>query len=140
MPSRKRSAPEPSTNRRRSGRLSTSAQKSSYFEDSDSDNKVPAKKPRRASEQRKSISKQADEDQYEEDTADEDHEEVADEADEDDDDAPRKVEIIPLIKMRDTGGVEYEDNKIHKNTLLFLKDLKANNQRSWLKCECLYTK
>lgn len=55
--------------------------------------------------------------------------------DEEDEDAPMKVEIIPLEKMRDTGGVEYADEKVHNNTLLFLKDLKANNQRPWLKCE-----
>ncbi|KAH6610586.1 glycoside hydrolase family 92 [Trichoderma cornu-damae] len=72
-----------------------------------------------------------DEDQYSnapEDEADED-----DGGEEDDDDGPRKVEIIPLEKLRDTGGVAYEDHKVHKNTMLFLRDLKANNKRTWLK-------
>ncbi|KAG8423650.1 hypothetical protein J3458_000526 [Metarhizium acridum] len=135
MPSRKRSAPDQSTDRRRSGRLSASAQKSSYFEDSDTgsnEDKAPVKKQRRISGKTKSTSKQVEEDQYVQETADEHHEDE-EEDDEESEDAPRRVEIIPLQKMRDTGGVEYEDHKIHKNTLLFLKDLKANNKRSWLK-------
>lgn len=139
MPSRKRSAPDQSTDRRRSGRLSASAQKSSYFEGSDTgsnDDKAPVKKQRRLSEKRKSAPKQVEEDQYVQETADEHHEDEEEEDDEGDD-APRRVEIIPLEKMRDTGGVEYEDHKIHRNTLLFLKDLKANNKRSWLKCESM---
>ncbi|KAI1336985.1 hypothetical protein F5Y15DRAFT_166175 [Xylariaceae sp. FL0016] len=55
-----------------------------------------------------------------------------DESDENEDDRPQ-VEFIPLPKLRDTGGVDYEDWKLHKNTLLFLGDLRKNNQRSWLK-------
>lgn len=76
-----------------------------------------------------------DEDQYEEEPVDEDQDDLDDEEEDEDDDAPRKVVIIPLEKMRDTGGVAYEDHKVHTNTLLFLKDLKANNKRTWLKCE-----
>lgn len=38
------------------------------------------------------------------------------------------------VQLRDTDGVDYEDTRIHKNTFLFLKDLKANNRRNWLKC------
>ena len=52
-----------------------------------------------------------------------------------DEDAPPKVTIIPLEKLRDNGGVEYEDHKLHRNTLLFLQDLKKNNRREWLKCK-----
>lgn len=136
MPARKRPAPEPSTDRRRSGRLSTSEQKKGpYFEDAqDSDNSVgPARKQRKVASRRQSKNKEESEDQYEEDRQGDDQDD-----DDDDDGAPRKVEIIPLEKMRDTGGVDYADYKVHKNTLLFLKDLKANNKRSWLKCE-LYT-
>ncbi|KAG5928351.1 hypothetical protein E4U42_000797 [Claviceps africana] len=152
MPARKQSAPdEPSTGRRRSGRLSASAQKSSYFEDPhDSEGDEPApKKQRRATSKRSSKLKDGRQDQYEEGTADEAHhgayqdghddadddddEGEDDEDDEDDEDAPRKVQIIPLEKMRDTGGVDYADHKVHRNTLLFLKDLKANNKRAWLK-------
>lgn len=48
------------------------------------------------------------------------------------DEEPR-VTITPLAKMREIGGVPYEDERLHKNTMLFLKDLKANNKRSWLK-------
>ncbi|KAI0540330.1 hypothetical protein GGR58DRAFT_461710 [Xylaria digitata] len=67
---------------------------------------------------------------------DEDKAEVHDnddgDSDDDEDDEP-KVTFIPLPKLRDTNGIEYENTKIHPNTLLFLGDLKANNKRSWLK-------
>ncbi|GAB0137085.1 hypothetical protein EsDP_00005368 [Epichloe bromicola] len=132
MPARKRSAPEPSTDRRRSGRLSTSEQKKgSYFDDDqDSDNSVaPARKQRKVASRRQSKNKEESEDHYEDDRQGDDQ----DDNDDDDDGAPRKVEIIPLERLRDTGGVDYADYKVHKNTLLFLKDLKANNKRSWLK-------
>lgn len=52
-----------------------------------------------------------------------------------DEDAPPKVTFIPLPKLRDAGGIEYVDHRLHQNTLEFLKDLKANNRRPWLKCE-----
>ncbi|KAI3324287.1 hypothetical protein HD806DRAFT_494621 [Xylariaceae sp. AK1471] len=55
-----------------------------------------------------------------------------DDDDDDDDDEPR-VTFIPLPKLRDTNGIEYEDTRLHPNTLLFLGDLKKNNQRNWLK-------
>ncbi|KAI0173549.1 hypothetical protein GGR52DRAFT_391234 [Hypoxylon sp. FL1284] len=53
--------------------------------------------------------------------------------DSDDDDEENRITFIPAIELRDTGGVEYEDTKLHKNTFLFLGDLKAHNQRNWLK-------
>ncbi|ROW03066.1 hypothetical protein VMCG_05747 [Cytospora schulzeri] len=148
--------------RRRSARASTSNQKSRYFESDpdvadDADElgdgsanglKVasgkkrgrPAKKPtaigRKARSKRAKVEHEDeddddDTDDFEEDVKDKD-EEDDDESDLDEDEAPR-VTIIPLIKMRDTGGVDYEDDRLHKNTLLFLKDLKANNNRDWLK-------
>ncbi|OAX79010.1 hypothetical protein ACJ72_06674 [Emergomyces africanus] len=46
---------------------------------------------------------------------------------------PGKEVFIKLPKPRDAGDTPYEDNTIHPNTMLFLKDLKANNQREWLK-------
>ncbi|RYO90443.1 hypothetical protein DL764_008449 [Monosporascus ibericus] len=61
------------------------------------------------------------------------------ETDDDDDgsegseDEDGRVTFIPLPQLRDTGGVDYEDARLHPNTLLFLRDLKANNKRSWLK-------
>ncbi|KAI2628608.1 hypothetical protein GGR54DRAFT_353347 [Hypoxylon sp. NC1633] len=64
---------------------------------------------------------------------------VSSEGSEDDDDSDdededeNRITFIPAVKMRDTDGIDYEDNRVHKNTLLFLKDLKANNKRSWLK-------
>lgn len=77
-----------------------------------------------------------DEDEYEHEDEDEEQRELNDGDDSaDDEDARPRVKVIPLEKMRDTGGVEYENGKLHKNTMLFLRDLKANNVRSWLKCE-----
>ncbi|KKZ65256.1 hypothetical protein EMCG_08906 [[Emmonsia] crescens] len=46
---------------------------------------------------------------------------------------PGKEVFIKLPKARDAGDTPYEDNTIHPNTMLFLKDLKENNQREWLK-------
>jgi hypothetical protein len=41
--------------------------------------------------------------------------------------------IIKKPKPRPAGKTPYTDETIHPNTLLFLKDLKANNERQWLK-------
>ncbi|KAK2782143.1 hypothetical protein FQN52_001077 [Onygenales sp. PD_12] len=46
---------------------------------------------------------------------------------------PGKEVFIKIPKARDAGDTPYEDGTIHPNTMLFLKDLKANNQREWLK-------
>ena len=43
--------------------------------------------------------------------------------------------VIKKPKARPAGKVSYSDANIHPNTLLFLKDLKANNNREWLKSE-----
>lgn len=51
----------------------------------------------------------------------------------DESDEENWVTFEPLPQLRDAGGIEYEDTRIHPNTLAFLKDLKANNKRSWLK-------
>lgn len=163
MPAKKRTAPESpiAPGRRRSTRASSSHQKSRYFEsdpDDDADDADelgegaadglkapsgkkrgrPAKKP--IATQRKSTGKRAKIEHDDNDTEDfkEDVEDYDDEDDEDndlDEDEMPQVTIIPLIKMRDTGGVDYEDDRLHKNTMLFLKDLKANNERDWLKCK-----
>jgi hypothetical protein len=110
-----------------------------FKEDSEEEAEVqPKKKPR--GRPPKKAKEESDEDQYhtpneEEDDKDNNDDEEDDDDDDDDDDGPRKVTIIPLEKLRDTGGVPYEDHYVHKNTMLFLKDLKANNKRPWLKCE-----
>lgn len=44
---------------------------------------------------------------------------------------------IEIPGEKSNGGVPYEDERIHKNTMDFLKDLKKNNRRDWLKCEYL---
>ena len=41
--------------------------------------------------------------------------------------------IIKKPKAREAGATSYADDTIHPNTMLFLKDLAANNDREWLK-------
>lgn len=41
--------------------------------------------------------------------------------------------VIKKPKARAAGKIPYQDDTIHPNTLLFLADLKANNDRQWLK-------
>lgn len=41
--------------------------------------------------------------------------------------------VIEMPKARDDGGVPYDDKRIHPNTMNFLKELKKNNEREWLK-------
>ncbi|EFQ90675.1 hypothetical protein PTT_12675 [Pyrenophora teres f. teres 0-1] len=41
--------------------------------------------------------------------------------------------VIKKPKARDAGDTPYLDHTIHPNTMLFLKDLAANNDRQWLK-------
>ena len=41
--------------------------------------------------------------------------------------------VIKKPKARDAGNTPYREDTIHPNTLLFLKDLKKNNDREWLK-------
>lgn len=161
MPPRKRRAASPATpvasGGRRSTRISSSGKKSQYFEsDSDEfDDKVesasandskttngngtgrkrgrprknPVSRPTSASKKAK-LESEDDRDEFQDEA--EEEEEDDDELDEDEE--PR-VTITPLNKMRPAGDIDYEDERLHPNTLLFLKDLKANNKRSWLKCK-----
>ena len=63
----------------------------------------------------------------------EDEDEDFDE-DSDDESRPPKTIIIPLPKAREAGDTPYEDGRIHENTMLFLRDLKVNNNREWMRC------
>ena len=47
--------------------------------------------------------------------------------------APGEAVYIKLPKAREAGKTPYTDSTIHPNTFLFLKDLRANNDREWLK-------
>ncbi|KAI4221795.1 MAG: hypothetical protein L6R40_008612 [Gallowayella cf. fulva] len=47
--------------------------------------------------------------------------------------APGEEVFIKLPKARSDGGVKYKEGIIHPNTMLFLGDLKENNDREWLK-------
>lgn len=49
--------------------------------------------------------------------------------------APGTQIIIKKPKAREAGDTPYMDETIHPNTMLFLKDLAANNERQWLKCK-----
>ncbi|KAK0708131.1 hypothetical protein B0H67DRAFT_589390 [Lasiosphaeris hirsuta] len=142
--------------RRRSQRVTSSAKTSRYFEpESDSESTAESKPKARAKKPQppKTVGRKAkkakvveseDEDEYKEEPVDDDEEdeedEVAqpngnatDEEEEFDEDAPPKITFVPIPQLRDTGGVEYADDRVHKNTLAFLRDLKANNKRNWLK-------
>ncbi|KAI1458146.1 hypothetical protein F4805DRAFT_425695 [Annulohypoxylon moriforme] len=55
------------------------------------------------------------------------------EDDDNDDEGDNFISFTPAIPLRDLDGVDYEDERLHKNTFLFLKDLKVNNNRKWLK-------
>ena len=68
-------------------------------------------------------------------SSDDNDDEDDEEDDSDDESRPPKVTIIPLPKAREAGDVPYEDGRIHENTMLFLKDLKANNNREWMRCK-----
>jgi hypothetical protein len=46
---------------------------------------------------------------------------------------PGREVFIKKPKAMDSGGIEYRDETIHPNTMLFLKTLKENNERQWLK-------
>ncbi|ETI23200.1 hypothetical protein G647_04997 [Cladophialophora carrionii CBS 160.54] len=46
---------------------------------------------------------------------------------------PGKQVFIEKPKPRGDGGIKYLPGTIHPNTMAFLKDLKANNDREWLK-------
>lgn len=46
---------------------------------------------------------------------------------------PGKEVFIPKPKARDPGKVAYQDHTVHPNTMLFLQDLRENNDREWLK-------
>jgi len=50
---------------------------------------------------------------------------------------PGQQVVIKKPKARPAGKVPYSDGSIHPNTLLFLKDLKMNNNREWLKSESI---
>ena len=136
-------APDAPASRRRSQRVSSSAsaQKSKYFEaDSESESaskhghargRPPKKKARVEPET------ESDQDDYKDEpeaTQDAQDAQASDDSDVDED-APPKVTFTPLPKLRETGGIDYADDRLHPNTLAFLADLKANNKRSWLKCK-----
>lgn len=53
--------------------------------------------------------------------------------------APGEEVFIKLPKAREAGSTPYKDDTIHPNTMAFLKDLRQNNDRDWLKggCGCI---
>ncbi|KAJ9165680.1 Glycoside hydrolase family 92 protein [Coniochaeta hoffmannii] len=154
--------PETSASARRSTRISSSGKKSRYFDDGSDDEASASEEEYRTkrssaraskvkstprsngksdgNKRRRAVSDDEKEEEEDDDDVYNDEEEATpeDAASDDeevsfDESAPPKVTYTPLPKLRDTGGVPYEDTRLHKNTMLFLKDLKANNKRSWLK-------
>ncbi|KAM7215076.1 Conserved hypothetical protein (DUF2461) domain containing protein [Rhypophila decipiens] len=125
----------PATGRRKSLRTSTgtgTAEKSKYFDpepESDSDVKPKRKSSKTAKAGRPS--KKAKREEEDDELASDDDAPPPD-SELDEDEVP-KVTFEPLPKLRDTNGIEYEDDRLHQNTLEFLKDLKKNNKRTWLK-------
>ncbi|KAM3460455.1 hypothetical protein NHJ6243_005950 [Beauveria neobassiana] len=110
------------TSRRRSGRISSAPKKSSYWEsaDNESDDEKPVKKKAKVknSGSRVKQKQDSDEDEY---TAEaqlaaeaEEEEEEEEGEDEDDENRKMKVTIVPLEKLRDDGGVPYEDHKYRR--------------------------
>ena len=47
--------------------------------------------------------------------------------------APGEAVFVPLPKAREEGKIKYRDDWVHGNTMLFLAELKKNNDREWLK-------
>ncbi len=47
--------------------------------------------------------------------------------------APGEAVFVALPKARGDGGVGYVDGRVHPNTMMFLGELKENNDREWLK-------
>lgn len=52
---------------------------------------------------------------------------------------PGNQVVIKKPQARPAGKTPYEDETIHPNTFLFLKDLKANNERQWLKSKSVFS-
>jgi uncharacterized protein (TIGR02453 family) len=127
--------PETAALQRRSTRISSSAKKSRYFEDNSEDTvsqeehtkaKSSAKRmPFRISAGSKLRIQESEDD--------DDDRDVLSSSSSEDDSLPPKVTYTPLPKLRPTDGIPYTPSRLHKNTLLFLSDLKANNKRPWLK-------
>ncbi|KAK4162862.1 hypothetical protein QBC43DRAFT_240146 [Cladorrhinum sp. PSN259] len=159
---KRKSAPvasEPATpevaasSRRRSGRVSSTGKTSKYFEepelDSDSSDYIgprtrpPPKKsspqkngkgrPSKKAKVEETSSNDDDDDEFKDASIEVGEDDDEDEDEDEDEDAPPKVTFIPAIKLRDEGGIPYSDDRMHPNTLAFLRDLKANNKRTWLK-------
>lgn len=144
MPPRKRAASNAIDEPRRSRRVSSTVKKSNYLEDDDSDDPLAdqsSKKSKGTSRPRgKRKTEELDEvsDEYKEDSAAGQDEDEADEEepeeDQDQNEFATKVTVVKVQSLRPDGGMDYGEDFIHKNTALFLKDLKAHNQREWLKC------
>lgn len=150
MPPRKRAASTTLDEPRRSRRSRTTAKKSNYFEgDNESDDPLSGADPvtpkKKGASVNKCRSKAEDivSDEYEDDAAegegegegeDDEGQDGAEDEDEDEDEFETKVTVVKVPGLRPDGGMKYGDEYVHKNTALFLKDLKQNNNRPWLKC------
>lgn len=142
------SAPEtPSSTRRQSGRATKtrvtyeeSHSSPSSVQDSDSEDEF-----------KEEASKPQSEDDFEEPAQNEDSEapEDEDEGQGSDDEYEKKLKkqgwkkkkgkdgkwemVMDVPTAKDAGDTPYEEERIHPNTMEFLRDLKNNNRREWLK-------
>lgn len=142
MPPRKRAASTVLDEPRRSRRVTSTPKKSNYFEgDSGSDDPLAGGKPEKSNKRRASVGKsklkpqEVVHDEYEEDAGEDNSGD--NEKDADGDEVDTKVTVVKVPSLRPDGGMEYADEYVHKNTALFLKDLKQHNERPWLKCKSL---
>ncbi|KAG8356499.1 hypothetical protein FVEN_g5646 [Fusarium venenatum] len=152
MPLKKRKQSTPPEPNLRRSRLANRSRKALYVEGTDSDddsahepsltvrNALRARQNRNRPEYSEDsyLDSQEDDDgdvesEHLEHAAESDESQAAELCNDSDEEAPPVVTFVPLEKMRDSGGIEYVDFKIHPNSLLFLNDLKVNNNRTWLK-------
>lgn len=139
MPPRKRAASTTLEEPRRSRRVTSTPKKSNYFEgDDESDDPLSRGNPERSKGKRTSrrVSRSKAENIVSDEYVGTGEDGSGDEVEGDDgDDVDTKVTVVKVPGLRPDGGMEYADEYVHKNTALFLKDLKQHNERTWLKCE-----
>lgn len=140
MPPRKRAASTVLDEPRRSRRISSTPKKSIYFQgDEGSDDPLSGGKPEKSKGKRAQTNKRSVEvedivsDEYQEDEAKDNEADDNEEEEEDEDDMDTKVTVVKIPALRPEGETKYADEYVHKNSMLFLKDLKQNNERPWLK-------
>jgi hypothetical protein len=116
-------------------RSSSRAKRTVLYAEDESENETPRKRAKGVGA--------VDEYKYDESSADVAKDEESSESEHGDDasvDVSRKLLAsggrleVEIPQEKDAGDTAYEDDTIHPNTMIFLKDLAKNNRREWLKC------